>query len=161
MEMRLRSVAMHVIGASAEEASTVALSNGAEMPLVGYGCALFGLKTGFDFAAFPNTGDGTDSNGDDAIEQMAGQVLDAGYRHLDTAHCYHSELPVGRALAQRFASGSLSRGDVWVTTKTSDPILRSNDYMRDQGLDAEAGVLDRAQQIGSSGGSLEPPGPLS
>ena len=72
MEMRLRSVAMHVIGASAEEASTVALSNGAEMPLVGYGCALFGLKTGFDFAAFPNTGDGTDSNGDDAIEQSDG-----------------------------------------------------------------------------------------
>ena len=102
---------------------TVALSNGAEMPLVGYGAALFSIKaeSGFDFADFPTSEDEMSRAGDAEIETVLGGVLDAGYRHIDSAHCYHTELPLGRALASRFESGALARDDVWITTKTSDP----------------------------------------
>ena len=44
---------------------------------------------------------------------------------------YHTELPIGRALASRFATGALSREDVWIATKVSHPILAANSYMRD------------------------------
>ena len=72
---------------------------------------------------------------------VIGDVLDAGYRHIDTAHCYHTELPIGRALASRFAAGKLSRKEVWVTTKTSDPILSTNSYMRNAAESSYDGVL--------------------
>ena len=74
-------------------------------------------------------------------------MLDAGYRHIDTAHMYHTELPIGRALASRFASGQLSRSDVWLTTKTSHPMLAS--YMSDAEQSAYDGV------IGEFAGCLE------
>eukprot|EP01051_Picozoa_sp_SAG22_P022358 SAG22_NODE_5322_length_1037_cov_1.528785_2_plen_120_part_01 len=46
---------------------------------------------------------------------MLETALDCGYRHLDTAQRYGTEPAVGAALAARFAAGSLSRADVWVT----------------------------------------------
>ena len=147
-DQRLRAIAGHVVekGGTAAASDTggaaVELSHGLAMPAVGYGAALFGLKKGFDFAQFPSSDDPGSMAGDDAIEALVGDVLDAGYRHLDTAHCYHTELPIGRALASRFASGQLSRSDVWVTTKTSDPILSTNSYMRNAEESSYYGVLD-------------------
>jgi len=85
--------------------------------------------------------------GDSEIEELIGDVLDAGYRHIDTAHMYHTELPIGRALASRFASGQLSRSDVWLTTKTSHPMLAS--YMSASEQSAYDGV------IGEFAGCLE------
>lgn len=54
----------------------------------------------------------------------------------------HTELPIGRALASRFASGRLSREEVWITTKTSDPILSTNSYMRNAAESSYTGVLE-------------------
>jgi diketogulonate reductase-like aldo/keto reductase len=48
-------------------------------------------------------------------------ALDCGYRAIDTAQRYGTEPPVGEVLKQRFASGSLGRGDIFVTTKVSNP----------------------------------------
>ena len=144
-DRQLRCIAAHVTAsesAAPAASATVELANGLHIPQVGFGAALFGLKPGFDFGNFPSSDDPASEAGDDAIEALVGDVLDAGYRHLDTAHCYHTELPIGRALASRFASCQLSRGDVWVTTKTSDPILSTNSYMRNAEESSYYGVLD-------------------
>lgn len=71
---------------------TVTLSQGTEMPLLGFGT--WQIK------------------GDDAVRATSA-ALEAGYRHLDTATVYGNEGEVGRALAE----SGLPRDDVFVTTK--------------------------------------------
>ena len=116
---------------------TVELSNGLAIPAVGFGCALFSLQPN-DFSI-----GGPQGQGDLApLREKVEQILDAGYVHLDTAHCYHTEIPIGQVLAGRMAAGSLRREDVWITTKTSDPILPQNSYMFDPAADSYQGVLD-------------------
>jgi 2,5-diketo-D-gluconate reductase A len=68
------------------------LTNGAAMPLLGFGTWQI--------------------TGDDATRAVAA-ALETGYRHLDTAHVYGNENEVGRALAD----SGVSRDDVFVTTK--------------------------------------------
>jgi 2,5-diketo-D-gluconate reductase A len=70
---------------------TVTLTNGAEMPILGFGV--------FQIPA-------------EQTEQAVADALAAGYRHLDTA-AYGNEEAVGRAIA---ASG-IARGKLFVTTK--------------------------------------------
>ncbi|HSS68915.1 MAG TPA: aldo/keto reductase [Nocardioidaceae bacterium] len=72
--------------------NTATLTNGARMPLLGFGT--WQIK------------------GDDAVRSVSA-ALEAGYRHLDTAHVYGNESEVGRALAE----SGVSRDDVFVTTK--------------------------------------------
>jgi diketogulonate reductase-like aldo/keto reductase len=50
--------------------------------------------------------------GDDAVRAVSA-ALEAGYRHLDTAHVYGNEGQVGQALAD----SGVSRDDVFITTK--------------------------------------------
>lgn len=71
---------------------TVTLSNGVEMPILGFGV----------FQIPP-----------DDTEQAVTDALAAGYRLIDTAEAYRNEEAVGRALA---ASG-IPRDDLFVTTK--------------------------------------------
>ncbi len=71
---------------------TVALTNGAHMPLLGFGT--WQIK------------------GEDAVRATAA-ALDAGYRHLDTATVYGNEGEVGKALAD----SGVRREEVFVTTK--------------------------------------------
>ena len=71
---------------------TVTLTNGARMPLLGFGT--WQIK------------------GEDATRSTAA-ALEAGYRHVDTAHVYGNEGEVGRGLA----SVGLPRDEVFVTTK--------------------------------------------
>lgn len=73
-------------------ADSVTLSNGSQMPLVGFGT--WQIK------------------GDDAVRATVA-ALEAGYRHLDTALVYGNEGEVGRALAE----SGVPRDDVFVTTK--------------------------------------------
>jgi aldehyde reductase len=44
-------------------------------------------------------------------------ALDAGFRHLDCAERYRNEEQVGEAIRESIRSGSLNRGDLFVTTK--------------------------------------------
>jgi 2,5-diketo-D-gluconate reductase A len=71
---------------------TVTLSNGLEMPVLGFGV----------FQVPP-----------DQTEQVVTEALAAGYRSLDTAAAYRNEEAVGRAIA---ASG-IPREELFVTTK--------------------------------------------
>ena len=43
--------------------------------------------------------------------------MQAGYRHFDTASLYGSEAPLGSALAHAFASGIVTRQEVFITSK--------------------------------------------
>jgi hypothetical protein len=92
---RLQRLSAHMASPSASGAASggtgtaaaIELANGQNIPQVGYGAALFGLKPGFDFSAFPSSDDPASAAGDDTIEALVGDVIDAGYRHIDTAHC--------------------------------------------------------------------------
>src|SRR3954452_1799863 len=70
----------------------VTLSNGVEMPIVGFGV----------YQIPP-----------DDTERCVTDALAAGYRHIDTAEAYRNEEGVGRAIA---ASG-IARDELFVTTK--------------------------------------------
>ena len=89
----------------------VTLSNGVEIPVVGSGCA-FGNWTGT--AAFQGF-----------LPEQAYRstevALQAGMRHFDGAHAYSTERAVGSVLGRHFANGTLSRGDVFLTTKLCHP----------------------------------------
>jgi 2,5-diketo-D-gluconate reductase A len=77
---------------SATTVPAVALSDGTEIPQLGFGV----------FQIPP----------EDTAEAVM-RALDAGYRHIDTAKAYENEAEVGQAI---HASG-LDRSDVYVTTK--------------------------------------------
>ena len=51
------------------------------------------------------------------IREVLPQVLDAGYRHIDTAYSYGNEAAIGDVLNDYFAQGKLKRDDVFVATK--------------------------------------------
>ena len=69
------------------------LNNGIDMPSIGLGSASLKDK--------------------DAIVRG---IMEAGYRHIDTATCYNNEDIVGEALAECFAKG-LKREEIFVVTK--------------------------------------------
>jgi 2,5-diketo-D-gluconate reductase A len=71
---------------------SVQLSNGVQMPIVGFGV----------YQIPP-----------DDTERCVAEALEAGYRHIDTAEGYRNEEGVGRAIA---ASG-VPREDLFITTK--------------------------------------------
>jgi diketogulonate reductase-like aldo/keto reductase len=71
---------------------TIALANGAKMPLLGFGTWQI--------------------RGDEAVRAVS-VALEAGYRHLDTATVYRNEAQVGRGLAE----SGVAREDVFITTK--------------------------------------------
>lgn len=71
---------------------TIALSNGVEMPLIGFGV----------YQIPPND-----------TERAVSEALAAGYRHIDTAEAYRNEEGVGRAIA----GSGIPRDELFVTTK--------------------------------------------
>ncbi|MGH3459388.1 aldo/keto reductase [Aeromicrobium sp.] len=87
---------------------TLDLNNGVSIPQLGFGVFQVPPKDTADIVT---------------------QALDVGYRHIDTALAYHNEQGVGEAIA----SSSLSRDDVFVTTKL---------WNYDQGTDAAFKAFD-------------------
>jgi diketogulonate reductase-like aldo/keto reductase len=75
-----------------DQNQSVALSDGAAMPLIGFGTWNLRGRRGYEAIRY---------------------ALDAGYRHLDTATMYGNEAEVGRALRD----SRLDRREVFVTTK--------------------------------------------
>lgn len=71
---------------------TVTLSNGVEMPLLGFGV----------YQIPP-----------DDTERCVSEALAAGYRSIDTAEAYRNEAGVGRAIA----AGGIPREELFITTK--------------------------------------------
>lgn len=71
---------------------SVALNNGVEMPIIGFGV----------YQIPP-----------DETEQAVSEALDVGYRHIDTAAAYGNEEAVGRAIK----SSGIPRDELFITTK--------------------------------------------
>ena len=66
-----------------------------------------------DGNTIPQLGYGVWQVKDDVAQDVVGQALNAGYRHIDTAAIYGNEAGVGRALAET----SVPLEDIFVTTK--------------------------------------------
>ncbi|MTV24105.1 aldo/keto reductase [Nitriliruptoraceae bacterium ZYF776] len=79
-----------------------------------------------DGTTIPQLGFGTYLVDAGDAEQVVGQALEAGYRHLDTAQGYHNETEVGRAIA---ASG-IPRDELYVTSKLDNPHHHPDDVKR-------------------------------
>ncbi len=66
-----------------------------------------------DGIEIPQLGFGVFQVPPDDTEEVAGQALDVGYRHIDTAAAYRNEKGVGRAVA----NAAIPREEIFVTTK--------------------------------------------
>jgi len=89
----------------------VALSNGVEMPMFGFG------------EAFGNWSDDSQPKGftpEDAWPATK-MALDAGVRHFDCAYVYGTHTHVRDVLGRRFSDGDLKRSDIFITTKLFHP----------------------------------------
>src|SRR5579875_3233890 len=82
----------------------ITLNTGASIPQLGYGT----------LALQPDR-ESNDTNAK-ITEPIVTQALEAGYRHIDTAQAYGTELGVGRAIA---ASG-ISRQEIYITSKLAN-----------------------------------------
>ncbi|KDR21031.1 hypothetical protein L798_04544, partial [Zootermopsis nevadensis] len=51
------------------------------------------------------------------MKQVVKDAIDAGYRHFDTALFYRNEKEVGAAIRAKIADGTITRNQVFVTTK--------------------------------------------
>ncbi|MCL6424167.1 aldo/keto reductase [Brachybacterium sp. JHP9] len=87
-----------------------------------------------DGRSIPQLGYGVWQVEDDVAEDVVGQALKAGYRHIDTATVYGNEKGVGKAIA---ASG-VPREDLFVTTK-----LWNSDQGYESALEAMDASLER------------------
>jgi methylglyoxal/glyoxal reductase len=92
-------------------ADKIALNNGISIPRLGFGVYQLGRGR--------------------ATENAVSWALEVGYRHVDTAAMYGNETEVGTALKRAFATGLVSREEVFVTTK-----LWNSDHGYDEALRA-------------------------
>ncbi len=65
----------------------------------------------------PALGLGTWKSAPGAVYAAVKEALAVGYRHVDCAPAYQNEAEVGKAVAETLANGSLSRQDLWLTSK--------------------------------------------
>ena len=100
---------------------TVKLNDGTEIPILGLGT--YEAPKG-------------------ETKKIVSLALQAGYRHLDCADFYENEDEVGEALAEAFASGLVTRNDVYITTKVwpnwhakGRPTLSAKRSLKNLGLD--------------------------
>lgn len=79
---------------------TVTLNTGTQMPQLGFGVYQVPVAD---------------------TEQVVGEAIRAGFRHIDTAQYYGNEVGVGRAVRSAIeqSDGALSRTDFFITTKVS------------------------------------------
>lgn len=89
----------------------VQLDGGVSMPTVAFGCAFGDWVGKTDFQGFLP---------EQAWPALT-QALGAGYRAFDGAHAYGTESILGSLLGQRFADGSMTRDEIFVTTKLAHP----------------------------------------
>ena len=53
------------------------------------------------------------------MKQAVVDAIDAGYRHLDCALAYQNEHEVGAAIKEKIADGTITRKDLFVTSKVA------------------------------------------
>ncbi|OHS95559.1 oxidoreductase, aldo/keto reductase family protein [Tritrichomonas foetus] len=69
--------------------------------------------------SIPRIGLGTwkSPNNDVVTESVRYAIEEAGYRHIDCAHCYENESYVGKGLHDVLSRGVVKREELWVTSK--------------------------------------------
>ena len=77
-----------------EESQSVRLSNGLLMPRVGLGTVTF-----------------------KDTSMLVNAIVQAGYRHIDTAFVYNNETEIGIALKEVFSTSDIKREDLFIVTK--------------------------------------------
>ncbi len=75
------------------------LNNGSQMPAIGLGTF------------------GSDHVSNDAVAQAVKTAIEMGYRHIDCASVYGNEAEIGQVLSETLASGTVSRDELWITSK--------------------------------------------
>ncbi|KAH7713004.1 oxidoreductase [Aphelenchoides avenae] len=86
--------------------TTVELSNGKKMPLLGVG---------------------TWQSAPGEVEHAVKVALNEGYRHIVTAYMYQNEAEIGNALQEVFDEAKQKREDVFITTKVFRTHMREGD----------------------------------
>lgn len=75
------------------------------------------LKAGNRTLPMPILGYGTWQATDQELAAAVDAALEAGYRHIDTAHVYENEKVIGDVLKRWIDSGKLKREDIFLVTK--------------------------------------------
>ena len=95
-----------------DNAREVTLHNGVRMPTLAFGCAFGDWVGRSTFQGF--------------LPEQAWRAitlaLDNGFRAFDGARVYGTERILGNLLGQRFASGELTRNELFITTKLAHPM---------------------------------------
>ncbi|MEA5463760.1 aldo/keto reductase [Leptothoe sp. PORK10 BA2] len=103
--------------------NTVTFSNGDQMPMLGFGTwksAPGGLKYKLKLAiatGYRRLGLGPWKGAPGDVYSTVKDAIAAGYRHIDCAHVYGNEANIGRALADCFKAGIVTRDQMWITSK--------------------------------------------
>lgn len=67
----------------------------------------------------PRIGLGTFRCKGEAVQQAVQTAIDVGIRHIDTASIYKNEVEIGHSIRSCILQGSISREDIYVTSKIS------------------------------------------
>jgi len=51
------------------------------------------------------------------VKKAVKDAIDLGYRHIDTAFLYGNEKEIGEAIRDKIEDGSVTREDLFITTK--------------------------------------------
>ncbi|KAM3956226.1 aldo-keto reductase AKR2E4 isoform 1-T5 [Aphomia sociella] len=112
--------------ASAVTVPKLNLNNGRQMPAVALGTYL-----GFDQ-------NGAVKSVDKQLRDVVLSAIDVGYRHFDTASIYNTEGEIGEAVQMKIDEGTVTRDDIFITTK-----LWNTQHRRDQVVQALKESLER------------------
>ena len=103
----------------------VTLNNGVQMPRLGLGTQIQRLEAG-----------GPNDELTETSRQSVVAALEAGYRHLDTAHGYYNESGVGQGIID----SGVPREEIWITSK-----LWPSEFGEGVTMDAIDKMLNRLQ----------------